>query len=56
MNADWQQQQHADELALQKAALDAILHAQKLGLTESECMAIAYSAGIADSFYKEIRK
>ncbi len=47
---------HADVQAEQEAALAALRHAHALGLGESECMALAYPAGIANDFYKEIRK
>lgn len=52
---NWQAAQHADELTLQQAAMEALKRAHALGLSESECMALAYSAGIATDFYKEIR-
>jgi hypothetical protein len=51
----WQEQQHADEQGLQQAAMAALMKAYYLGLEESECMALAWSAGIANDFYKEIR-
>lgn len=53
---DWQEQQHADEQRLQHDALEALKKAHSLGLEESECMAIAYSAGLANTFYKELRR
>jgi hypothetical protein len=53
---DWQEAQYHDEQQLQRAALDALHRARTLGLEESECMAIAYSAGIANDFYKELRR
>ena len=52
----WQEKQHEDELRLQQDAMEALKEAYRLGLGESECMALAYSAGIANDFYKEIRK
>lgn len=52
----WQAAQHADETAQQEVALDALKHARNLGLSENECMALAYMAGIANQFYQEIRK
>lgn len=55
-NDDWQAAQHADDLQLQRAAIEALKEAHRLGLGESECMAIAHSAGLANTFYKEIRK
>ena len=54
--SDWQQAQHDDELALQKAALEALQASRTRPLTEDEAMALAYSAGVANDFYKEIRK
>ena len=56
MDDDQQAAQHADLCVLEKEATEAILHAHKLGLSESECMAIAYSAGLANTVYKELRK
>lgn len=55
-DADWQHAQHADETAQIESATKAIVKAHDLGLSESECMAIAYSAGVANEVYKELRK
>jgi hypothetical protein len=52
---DWQQQQQRDLEILQDDAMKALKHARDLGLSDEECMAIAYSAGIANDFYKEMR-
>lgn len=54
--SDWQQQQQRDLELLQEDAMNALRHARQLGLSDEECMAIAYSAGIANDFYKEIRQ
>ena len=48
-------QYHADMLAYEKEARDALVKAHSLGLSEAECMAIAWVAGLTD-FEKEIRK
>lgn len=56
MDDEQQQAQHDDELMAQRDAMEALKHARSLGLGESECMAIAYCAGIANDFYREIRK
>jgi hypothetical protein len=53
---DWQMQQQQDEEVIQKAALDALQASLARPLTEDEAMALAYSAGVANSFYKELRK
>jgi hypothetical protein len=52
---DWQAAQHKDECELQRAAMEALLASRKRPLTDAEAMALAYSAGIANDFYKEIR-
>jgi hypothetical protein len=52
---DWQEQQHADELAFQKAAVEALKASQTRPLTEEEAMTVAAMAGIASDFYREIR-
>jgi hypothetical protein len=52
---DWQSQQQADELILRQDAAQAILKARPF-LSEDEIMAIAYSAGLANEIYKELRK
>lgn len=41
---------------LHKAAVDAAVAAKDRPLTEEEIMALAYSAGIAQDVYKELRK
>jgi hypothetical protein len=51
-NEDWQAAQHADELALQKAALEALQASTARPLTEQEAMCLAFSAGLADTFYR----
>lgn len=56
MDDDWQAAQHADETKQMEATTKAIAKAHDLGLSESECMAIAYSAGVANEVYKELRK
>lgn len=53
--SDWQEQQHADDTELRRAALEALKAAHALGLGESECMALALPAGIANDFWKDIR-
>lgn len=55
MSDEWQEAQHTDELAGQEAAMKALRHAKELGLSDDECMALAYMAGIANQFYREIR-
>lgn len=52
--SDWSEEQHRDECLRRQEALDAIRHAYALGLAETECMALAYEAGIANQFYQEI--
>lgn len=53
---DWQQAQQQDEEALHKAALEALEASLLRPLSESEAMALAYSAGLANDLYKELRK
>lgn len=48
--------QRQDEQEEQHAALEALRAARALGLPDDKCMALAYSAGIANDFYKEIRQ
>lgn len=55
-DVNWQEQQQRDLEILQEDAMKALKHARELGLSDDECMAIAYSAGIANDFYKEIRQ
>ena len=52
---DWQAAQHKDECELQKAALEALQASLVRPLTKDEAMAVAYSAGLANDFYKETR-
>lgn len=54
-DAEQAAQQQADIDAMQKAAKDAILAARHRPITDEEAMAIAYSAGIPNEVYKEIR-
>lgn len=56
MSDNWQQSQQRDLEILQEDAIKAILHARDLGLSDDECMAIAFSAGFANDLYREIRK
>lgn len=48
------QAQDLEEMA--REARDAIVKGHSLGLSETECMAIAYMAGVANDVYKELRK
>lgn len=50
-----QDEQRRDESELQKAALDALQASLVRPLTKDEAMAVAYSAGLANTFYKELR-
>lgn len=50
---DYEAQQH-DMEQLQKAALEALQASLVRPLTKDEAMAVAYSAGVANDFYKEI--
>lgn len=52
---NWQGEQHRDECELQRAAMEALRASRTRPLTEQEQMALAYSAGIANDYYKEIR-
>lgn len=56
MSSDQQAAQHAEQCAQQRDAMSALMHARHLGLSDEECMALAYSAGIANDFYKEIQQ
>lgn len=56
MDQDWQAAQHADECKRRAEAVEVIVKARTLGLAETECMAIAYEAGVASEVYKELRK
>jgi hypothetical protein len=46
----------ADQEALQKASLDALKASLARPLTADEAMALAYSAGVANDFYKEMKQ
>lgn len=50
---DWQFQQQQDEQAQQEAALKALKASMQRPLTRDEAMTLAYSAGVANDFYKE---
>lgn len=52
---DWAEYDR-DMQELRKAAIDAAVAAKGRCLTEDEIMALAYSAGIAEDVYLEIRK
>lgn len=54
MSDDEQASQHADMLAFEEAAVKALKKAHDLGLSESECMAIAYVAGLPNEVYKAL--
>jgi hypothetical protein len=54
--SDWRGEQYRDECELQKAALEALQASLTRPLTQDEAMAVAYSAGLANDFYKEIRQ
>lgn len=56
MDDNWQEAQYADECKRRAEAIQVIVKAHGLGLEETECMAIAYEAGVANEVYKEIRK
>ena len=47
--------QQQDEQERQEAAMEALREARLLGLTEDKLMVLAYEAGIATEFYKELR-
>lgn len=48
--------QRQDEEEQQQTALEALRAARALGLPDDKCMALAYCAGVASAFYKEIRQ
>jgi plasmid maintenance system antidote protein VapI len=52
----WKQEQLRDELAMQREALKALEASQTRPLTKDEAMSLAYLAGVANDFYKEIRQ
>lgn len=54
--SDWEEAQKADEEALQQAALEALKASLGRPLSEGEAMAVAYSAGLANDFYREIKR
>lgn len=56
MNEDYTEDQQMDRREEYETAMEALRKARALGLGESECMALAYCAGIATDFYKELRK
>lgn len=51
-----QEQQHADELALQRDMLTALEASLVRPLTQDEAMLLAWSSGVSQDFYKDIRK
>jgi len=55
MTDNWQGEQDRDEQRAKQDAIDALIHANRLGLGESECMAIAYVGGFANDFYRAVR-
>jgi hypothetical protein len=54
--SDWQQQQQHDEDELQRAALEALQASLARPLTKDEAMALAYSVGLANDFYRGIQQ
>lgn len=50
---DQQEQQHADETALQRDVLETLNTAMKRPLTRDEAMLLAWGSGVASDFYKE---
>lgn len=53
LNDSWQHQQQQDEQQQQEAALKALKTAMQRPLTREEAMVLAYSAGVANDFYKQ---
>jgi hypothetical protein len=49
---DWQHQQQQDEQQQQEAAIQALKAALTRPLTRDEAMTLAYSAGVANDFYR----
>ena len=54
MNDDFERQRQDMEEREQRA-LEALRHAQQAGLSRDDLMVLAYEAGVASTFYKEIR-
>lgn len=52
----WEEQQHADELCIQKDMLEALEASLVRPLTQDEAMLLAWASGISNDFYKEVRK
>jgi hypothetical protein len=50
---DWEQQQQQDEQQQQEAAIQALKAALTRPLTRDEAMTLAYSAGVANDFYRQ---
>jgi hypothetical protein len=55
MNDD-QQQEERDKQMLAQEAITALVCAKSRTLSEDEIMAIAWSAGLSNDVYKELRK
>lgn len=53
---NWMEAQKADEEALQQAALEALKASESRPLAENERMTLAYLGGIANNYWKELRK
>lgn len=52
---DWAEY-HNDQMQLQKATVEALAAAKTRPLTEDELMLVAWSAGLSNEVFKEIRK
>jgi hypothetical protein len=52
---DWQAQQQHDLEQMHRTVLEALQASLERPLTKDEAMALAWSAGLANDFYKEIR-
>jgi hypothetical protein len=50
---NWEQQQQQDEEQEQQMALEALKASLQRPLTREEAMVLAYSAGVANVFYKQ---
>lgn len=50
------EQQLIDLQQLERGAIESLLAAKKRPLSDEEIMAVAYSAGVANAVYKELRK
>lgn len=55
MSDDWSEQQHADELAIQREIEETLDRARTRPLTDDELRLLAWASGVAEHYNQEAR-